>query len=86
MLGWIKPATRIHKLNVDGSRTKNGDTWRVMKDEAGSWCGGFMVNIRTGEVLQAETWGLFHGLHLAHTQHIMKLEIESDSVVLVNVI
>ncbi|KAL6198760.1 hypothetical protein ACLB2K_028549 [Fragaria x ananassa] len=45
-----------------------------------------MVNIGAGEVLQAEAWGLFYGIQLALSMKIPKLEIESDSAVLVNLL
>ena len=54
MLNWMKPPSGTHKLNVDGSRTRDGDirAGGVIRDETGSWCGGFMViNIGAGEVL-----------------------------------
>ncbi|PRQ49757.1 putative ribonuclease H-like domain-containing protein [Rosa chinensis] len=88
MLSWIKPAMGNHKLNVDGSRANNGSIGAggVIRDDSGCWCGGFMVNIGTGEVLQAEAWGLYHGLHLALSLNITRLEVESDSSILISLI
>ncbi|KAL6202860.1 hypothetical protein ACLB2K_026564 [Fragaria x ananassa] len=87
-LSWIKPVLGVHKLNVDGSRTRAGDIGAggIIRDSSGCWCGGFMVNIGAGEVLQAEAWGLFYGIQLALSMKIPKLEIESDSAVLVNLL
>ncbi|XP_062006018.1 uncharacterized protein LOC133723218 [Rosa rugosa] len=86
LLSWIKPAIGVHKLNVDGSRTTNGSIGAggVIRDNTGCWCGGFMINIGVGEVLLAEAWGLFHGLHLALSLKISKLEVESDSAILIS--
>ncbi|KAL6188945.1 hypothetical protein ACLB2K_040335 [Fragaria x ananassa] len=87
-LSWIKPVLGVHKLNVDGSRTRAGDIGAggIIRDSSGCWCGGFMVNIGAGEVLQAEAWGLFYGIQLALSMKIPKLETESDSDVLVNLL
>ncbi|KAL6219553.1 hypothetical protein ACLB2K_007312 [Fragaria x ananassa] len=84
-LSWIKPVLGVHKLNVDGSRTRAGDIGAggIIRDSSGCWCGGFMVNIGAGEVLQAEAWGLFYDIQLALSMKIPKLEIESDSAVLI---
>ncbi|KAL6205116.1 hypothetical protein ACLB2K_022380 [Fragaria x ananassa] len=87
-LSWIKHVLGVHKLNVDGSRTRAGDIGAggIIRDSSGCWCGGFMVNIGAGEVLQAEAWGLFYGIQLAFSMKIPKLEIEFDSAVLVNLL
>ncbi|KAM5550396.1 hypothetical protein ABKV19_027522 [Rosa sericea] len=88
MLHWLRPAAGYHKLNVDGSRVSNGTIGAggVIRDDTGAWCGGFMINVGAGEVLQAESWGLFHGLQLALSLQITKLEVESDSSVLIKLI
>ncbi|KAL6130466.1 hypothetical protein ACLB2K_068845 [Fragaria x ananassa] len=87
-LAWIKPAHGRFKLNVDGSRSRNGNIGAggVIRDHSGSWSGGFMINIGTGEVLQAEAWGLFYGLQLALSMQISNLDVELDSAVLVNLL
>ncbi|KAL6218271.1 hypothetical protein ACLB2K_011486 [Fragaria x ananassa] len=87
-LSWFKPAVGFHKLNVDGSRTKSGEIGAggVIKDSSGCWSGGFMINIGTGEVLQAEAWGLFKGIQMDLNIKISKSEVESDSAVLVNLL
>ncbi|PRQ56366.1 putative ribonuclease H-like domain-containing protein [Rosa chinensis] len=88
MLSWLKPGSGNYKLNVDGSRVSNGATGAggVIRDDSGCWCGGFMINVGAGEVLQAESWGLSLGLHLALSLKITRLEVESDSSVLINLI
>ncbi|KAL6208769.1 hypothetical protein ACLB2K_019714 [Fragaria x ananassa] len=85
---WIKPAMGFFKLNVDGSRTRNGDIGAagVIRDEYGCWKGGFMACIGAGEVLQAEAWGLYYGIQLALNLQIAEIEVESDSAVLINLV
>ncbi|KAL6141292.1 hypothetical protein ACLB2K_059582 [Fragaria x ananassa] len=55
----------------------------VLRDHLGSWVDGFQINLGTGEILDAETWGLFFGLKLVFKHSIVNIEIESDSAVLV---
>ncbi|KAL6137995.1 hypothetical protein ACLB2K_063283 [Fragaria x ananassa] len=87
-LSWIKPADGFYKLNVDDSRSRNGDigVGGVIKDGSGCWKNGFMINIGSGDVLQAEAWGLFYGIQLALDMQISNLEVESDSAVLINLL
>ncbi|KAL6177955.1 hypothetical protein ACLB2K_049476 [Fragaria x ananassa] len=42
------------------------------------------VNLGVGDVIQAEAWGLLYGLKLALQLKIDRLEVETDSAVLVN--
>lgn len=83
-LSWIG----FYKLNVDGSRSRNGDIGAggVTRDGSGCWKNGFMINIGSGDVLQAEAWGLFYGIQLALDMQISNLEVESDSAVLINLL
>ena len=71
---------------MDGTRTSDrrigaGD---VIRDGNGIWCHGFMRNIGTGEVLQAEAWGVFSGLQITKEMDIDNIIVESDSTVLIN--
>lgn len=47
----------------------------LIRDCAGNWINGFMMNIGAGEVLKGEAWGLFYGLKLALDLRI-QLEVE----------
>ncbi|PRQ50066.1 putative ribonuclease H-like domain-containing protein [Rosa chinensis] len=88
MISWCKPGLGFFKLNVDGSRSSNGmiGSGGVIRDAIGEWISGFMVNIGAGSVIQAETWGLYHGLQIASSLHINHLEVESDSACLVQLL
>jgi ribonuclease HI len=89
MLAWKKPDLHVFKLNIDGTRSgvsgKIG-AGGVLRNHRGDWIAGFQVNLGIGGILEAEAWGLFHGLKLAQIHNILKLEIESDSAVLVNLV
>lgn len=67
LLRWEKPGPGFFNLIVDGTRSTNGliGAGGVIRDWSDNWVHGFMLNIGVGEVLQAETWGLFYGLQLA---------------------
>ena len=56
----------------------------VIRNSSGHWMCGFQANLGVGEVLDAETWGLFNGLKLAVDCNITNLVLESDSAILVN--
>ncbi|KAL6223830.1 hypothetical protein ACLB2K_002688 [Fragaria x ananassa] len=55
----------------------------VLRDHLGSWVDGFQIYLGTGEILDAEAWGLFFGLKLVFKHSIVNFETESDSVTLV---
>ncbi|KAL6199672.1 hypothetical protein ACLB2K_029455 [Fragaria x ananassa] len=86
MFSWCKPPENFYKLNIDGSRSSSSGcigAGGVLRDHLGIWIDGFQVNLGTGEVLDAEAWGLFFGLRMVAMHNIVNLEIESDSAVLV---
>ncbi|KAL6225557.1 hypothetical protein ACLB2K_004407 [Fragaria x ananassa] len=57
-----------------------------IKDHLGSWISGFQINLGIGEILDAEAWGLFYGLPLAAKLNVQRIEIESDSAILVQLL
>ncbi|KAK9944849.1 hypothetical protein M0R45_010396 [Rubus argutus] len=85
-LCWSKPPAGTFKLNIDG--TRQGSSGKigaggVIRCFSGSWINGFQANLGVGDVLDAETWGLFHGLKLALSCRIENIQVESDSAILV---
>ncbi|BBH09553.1 cytochrome P450, family 72, subfamily A, polypeptide 8, partial [Prunus dulcis] len=87
---WVKATTNIHpgvdigvlKLNVDGSHkgsTGSIGAGRVIRDHAGHWIVGYSTNLRHGQILEAELWGLFFGLKLAVEKHLYDVIVEMDS-------
>ncbi|KAL6204896.1 hypothetical protein ACLB2K_022163 [Fragaria x ananassa] len=86
MLSWKRPPENFFKLNVDGTRTSPSGkigAGGVIRNHCGDWIIGFHINLEVGEILDAEAWGLFHGLKLAVDLNIKNLVIESNSAVLV---
>ncbi|XP_050386206.1 uncharacterized protein LOC126802601 [Argentina anserina] len=89
MFSWIRPPEQFLKLNVDG--TRSGQSGKigaggVIRDHNGNWVSGFQINLGVGAIIEAEAWSLYYGLKLAHNLHISKLEIESDSAILINLL
>ncbi|KAL6178588.1 hypothetical protein ACLB2K_050106 [Fragaria x ananassa] len=86
MLSCEMSPLNFFKLNIDGTRATASEkigTGRVIRNHAGAWIIGF-INLGVGEILAAEAWGILHGLRLVANLHISKLEIETDSVILLN--
>jgi hypothetical protein len=88
LLSWQRPSCGSFKLNVDGTRSLHGSIGAggVIRDHNGEWRHGFMRNVGTGEVLQAEAWGLFSGLQMAKDLGLSHVVVETDSAVLVNLL
>ncbi|XP_019173838.1 PREDICTED: uncharacterized protein LOC109169412 [Ipomoea nil] len=85
-VGWTKPSRGWHKLNVDGSCKGDGmaGCGGLIRDEAGEYCAGFSSSVGRCQVLEAEAWGVFHGLRLAREEGCAKLLVESDSKQLID--
>ncbi|PRQ19701.1 putative ribonuclease H [Rosa chinensis] len=89
MFSWTMPDDGYVKLNVDGTRAgQSGQIGAggVLNDHNGDWLAGFMINVGKGHVLTAEAWGLLSGLKLATDLQVNKIEIESDSAILIKLI
>ncbi|CAL2237758.1 unnamed protein product [Prunus armeniaca] len=79
----------MFKLNVDGSRRAASaciGAGGVIRGANGNWICGFAVNLGKGQILEAELWGLYFGLHLACDKGISNLLVEMDVVVVVSLV
>ena len=63
-----------------------GSNWWALGDDSERWVGGFVMNIGTCSVMNAELWGIFQGLPLALDQGYRKVIMESDSMAAVSAI
>jgi len=59
------------KSGVSGSRG-------VIRDHAGTWCGGFAVNLGIRSAPLAELWGVYYGLYLAWKKKASRVVLEVD--------
>ncbi|KAK0603530.1 hypothetical protein LWI29_005964 [Acer saccharum] len=83
MLSWTAPPPGWVKLNVDGSRISDSGfiaAGGIIRNERKSWLVGFALNKGSGDVIEAELWGIFEGLNLAWKAGFRKVEVESDSM------
>ncbi|CAL8157860.1 unnamed protein product [Prunus armeniaca] len=89
LLSWEPPGLGMFKLNVDCSRRAASGcigAGRVICGANGNWICGFVVNLGKGQILEAELWGLYFGLHLACDKGISNLLVEMDVVVVVSLV
>ncbi|KAK9912978.1 hypothetical protein M0R45_036807 [Rubus argutus] len=88
-LCWKSPTKDWHKLNVDGSLHKGLGIMcagGVIRNDKGEWMNDFAANLGSGQVLEAELWGLIKGMDLAWNCGYRSLEIEMDSLVAVHLV
>ncbi|KAL6201494.1 hypothetical protein ACLB2K_025208 [Fragaria x ananassa] len=80
------PPMNFFKLNIDGTKLSPSGkigAGGVIRNHCGDWIIGFQINLVVGDILDAEAWGLYHGLKLVARLNIMKLEVEYDYAILV---
>lgn len=49
-----------------------------MRDHNGTWVRGFSINLGTGDILQGELWGIWHGPKMVIDLQKEKVILESD--------
>ena len=85
---WEKPPAGWKKLNTDGSCLSGSDRagcGGLVRDEHGSWIGGFTRYIGSTNSFIAELWGLREGLLLCCNLNIDFLVVEMDAQVVVEI-
>lgn len=55
-----------------------------MRDFSGKWVFGFSFNLGVCNIDEAEAWGIFKGLSIAWEKGIKHVEVECDSLRVVN--
>eukprot|EP00258_Populus_trichocarpa_P027694 XP_024443713.1 uncharacterized protein LOC112324533 [Populus trichocarpa] len=88
-VGWKYPQEERIKLNVDGCSKGNpgvAGAGGVIRDHLGVWIGGFARNIGICSSVNAELWAVYVGLQLAWDRGFRKVDLESDSKVVVGLI
>ncbi|CAL1399589.1 unnamed protein product [Linum trigynum] len=81
-IGWTPPPAGWTKINVDGAANGTqgpAGAGGVLRDHLGGWLKGFVVNLGTCSAVQAELWGIYHGLGVAWQAGSRTLIVESDS-------
>ncbi|EOY26529.1 Ribonuclease H-like protein [Theobroma cacao] len=88
IIHWVKPFTGEYKLNVDGSsrNCQSATSGGLLRDHIGKLVFGFSENIGRCNSLQAELRALLRRLLLCKEQHIERLWIEMDALVVIQMI
>ena len=84
---WEKPCNRWLKLNTDGSSLGNpglASGGGLLRDENGSWIGGFSRRIGIANSFTAELWALRDGLLLCRQLNVQAVAIELDASAIVD--
>ena len=86
MIGWMPPRVGWMKLNTDGASHGNpgpASARGVLRNGEGEWCGGFALNIGRCSAPLTELWGVYYGLVIGWEKGISRLELEVDSIMVV---
>jgi ribonuclease HI len=87
-IGWKPPVGDWVKLNTDGA-CKDGNVagcGGILRNSAGEWRGGFAKHLGKCTAYVAEMWGVMEGLQYAWKLGYKKVEINVDSLVVVQVL
>ncbi|KAK2417953.1 hypothetical protein QL285_040194 [Trifolium repens] len=85
-VNWRAPMTGWCVLNTDGAAkigTGKAGCGGVLRNDAGVWMEGFVKGLGDTTAYMAELWGIYEGLRLARRRGVLKLEVRSDSQVIV---
>jgi ribonuclease HI len=77
------------KLNVDGCSNGNLGTagaGGILRDNLGTWCKGFAINIGICSPVKVELWAVITGLELAWSVRIRRVILELDFSLVVQLI
>lgn len=89
LIKWSTPEEGWLKLNIDGAcdpLSKSISAGGIVRDQSGSWVKGFQQFLGQGNSLLAECWGALLGIKLAISINAGKIWIESDCVMLINLL
>ncbi|MCI02556.1 ribonuclease H protein, partial [Trifolium medium] len=87
-IGWIPPTGDFVKLNTDGAWKHHNiaGCGGIIRGSQGEWLGGFAKGVGSYSAFVAELWGVFEGLSHARRLSFSAVELNIDSVTVVNVI
>ncbi|CAI0399605.1 unnamed protein product [Linum tenue] len=86
---WQRPNNGWVKVNVDGSKISEPESVAVegvLRDDSGNWIAGFQRRIGTCDVTAAELIAIRDGLSLVWVFGYRQVVVESDSLVVVQLI
>lgn len=80
---WTPPERGWIKVNTDGcvkQTTGRASCGGIVRDEDANFVGAFTLPARNCGVLEAELWGIYHGLKKSWEMGYRKVIMESDSI------
>ncbi|KAG5529761.1 hypothetical protein RHGRI_030220 [Rhododendron griersonianum] len=86
---WVPPIAGNIKLNVDGcwyNAERNAGIGGIFRDCNGTWTLGFYGKMIAESSTEAEIWSIYRGLTIILEKGLANVDIESDSLVAVNII
>ncbi|MCI09825.1 putative non-LTR retroelement reverse transcriptase, partial [Trifolium medium] len=87
-IGWQPPSGDYVKLNTDGACKDNNiaGCGGIIRGNQGEWLGGFSKGVGVCSAFVAELWGVLEGLSYARRMRFTHVELNIDSITLVQVI
>lgn len=86
---WVPPPVGWFKLNVDGA-TKGVENIAgcrgLIRGADGRWVAGFAKKLGACSAIKAELWAVLTGLQLAVNLHMSQLIVESDLIVVIQLL
>ncbi|WCJ31853.1 Polynucleotidyl transferase ribonuclease H-like superfamily protein [Euphorbia peplus] len=89
VIGWKLPPVQWVKLNTDGAVKCShfqASACGIIRDCQGSWIYGFARKIGRCSVVKAKLWGIYDGLILAWNLGFIKVQVEVDSLLCVDLL
>jgi ribonuclease HI len=88
LIGWSPPKPNFVKLNTDGACKERGlsGCGGIVRGSDGEWIGGFAKCVGLCNAFIAEMWGVFEGLRYVRRMGFTKVELNVDSIAVVQVI
>ncbi|KAG5549055.1 hypothetical protein RHGRI_014428 [Rhododendron griersonianum] len=81
--------SKLIELNVDGcwySAKRNAGIGRIFRDTKGTWILGFYGKLNAESSTTVEIWSIYRGLTIILEKGLVNVDIESDSLVVVNLV
>jgi hypothetical protein len=88
-ISWRAPERDWVALNTDGSMVdlgSNAACGGILRDSNGCFLVAFAARLHNVSMLEAELWGIYHGLKLAWERGFRKIIVYSDSLIAINLL
>ncbi|KAL4314895.1 hypothetical protein AHAS_Ahas15G0130800 [Arachis hypogaea] len=89
LVRWFPPIEGGLKLNVDGSFVSHSNgaaCGGAIRNHLGHFLKEFTCNLGSCSIMQAELWGIIHGLQVTTANNITNIIVESNSISALNFI